>query len=104
MSTSHGGPKHPYHLVDPSPWPLIGAGFAGLMFGGAVIYMHGGPLWLVAPGFVGVVAIMAVWWRDGIREAGDEGHHTPGVQSRPRYRIALLIRPGGVFFSAFFLA
>jgi len=21
----HAAPKHPYHLVDPSPWPLIGS-------------------------------------------------------------------------------
>ncbi len=104
MSTSHGGPKHPYHLVDPSPWPLIGAGFAGLMFGGAVIYMHGGPLWLVAPGFVGVVAIMAVWWRDVIREAVHEGHHTPVVQIGLRYGMALFIASEVMFFAAFFWA
>jgi len=32
--------KHPYHLVDPSPWPLFGSLSAlGLTFGG-VMYMH----------------------------------------------------------------
>ena len=36
----HHGPKHSYHLVDPSPWPLCGSLAAGLMFGGAVIGMH----------------------------------------------------------------
>ena len=25
MSEAHAAPKHPYHLVDPSPWPIIGA-------------------------------------------------------------------------------
>ena len=24
--------KHPYHLVDPSPWPIVGAIAAGLTF------------------------------------------------------------------------
>src|SRR5258708_20484122 len=100
MSTSHGGPKHPYHLVDPSPWPLIGAGFAGLMFGGAVIYMHGGPLWLVAPGFVGVVAIMAVWWRDRIPQAGHEGHHTPVVQIGLPSRTGPFLPPLQLFFAS----
>ena len=104
MSTTHGGPKHPYHLVDPSPWPLIGAACAGLMFGGAVIYMHGGSLWLVAPGLIGVLAIMAVWWRDVIREAVHEGHHTPVVQLGLRYGMALFIASEVMFFAAFFWA
>ena len=38
----HGhAPKHPYHLVDPSPWPLVGSIAAGLLAGGGVLYMHG---------------------------------------------------------------
>ena len=35
MSEAHAPPKHPYHLVDPSPWPLIGAIAAGLLTSGA---------------------------------------------------------------------
>ena len=27
----HAAPKHPYHLVDPSPWPLVGAIAAGAL-------------------------------------------------------------------------
>jgi len=109
MSTSHGGPKHPYHLVDPSPWPVIGAACAGLMFGGAVLYMHyapdhKGPLWLIAPGLIGVLAIMAVWWRDVIKEAVHQGHHTPVVQIGLRYGMALFIASEVMFFAAFFWA
>jgi cytochrome c oxidase subunit 3 len=105
MSTTHGQPKHPYHLVDPSPWPIIGALFAGLMFGGTVVYMHGGAsLWIVAPGVLGVLAIMAVWWRDVIREAEREGHHTPVVQIGLRYGMALFIASEVMFFAAFFWA
>jgi cytochrome c oxidase subunit III len=110
MSTSHGGPKHPYHLVDPSPWPLIGALLAGTMFGGAVMFMHGvslGPVhgtWIMVAGFLGVLAIMAVWWRDVIREAVHEGHHTPVVQIGLRYGMALFIASEVMFFAAFFWA
>ncbi|HZT18139.1 MAG TPA: cytochrome c oxidase subunit 3, partial [Dongiaceae bacterium] len=44
MSESHAEtPKHPYHLVDPSPWPIVGAVAAGVLTGGAVMWMHGGP-------------------------------------------------------------
>jgi cytochrome c oxidase subunit III len=103
-TTTHGEPKHPYHLVDPSPWPIIGALCAGLMFGGGVWYMHGGPLWAFMPGFVGVVLIMAIWWRDVIREAEHEGHHTPVVQIGLRYGMALFIASEVMFFAAFFWA
>ena len=104
MSSTHSEPKHPYHLVDPSPWPIIGAICAGLMFGGGVLYMHGGPLWLIAPGVIGVLAIMFVWWRDVIREAEVEGHHTPVVQIGLRYGMALFIASEVMFFAAFFWA
>ena len=37
---SDGTPKHPYHLVDPSPWPVLGA-IAGFMLAmGAALGMH----------------------------------------------------------------
>ena len=35
-----GANKHPYHLVEPSPWPAVGsaAGFTAAI--GGVMYMH----------------------------------------------------------------
>jgi len=38
----HHGHNHPYHLVDPSPWPALGALAAFLLTFGVVIYMHPG--------------------------------------------------------------
>ena len=32
--------KHPFHLVDPSPWPLVAATAAGMFTGGMVMFMH----------------------------------------------------------------
>jgi cytochrome c oxidase subunit 3 len=110
MSTAHGQPKHPYHLVDPSPWPIIGALCAGIMFGGAVLYMKSLRLfdipgaWVMTGGFLGVLLVMAVWWRDVIREAEHEGHHTPVVQIGLRYGMALFIASEVMFFAAFFWA
>ena len=58
MADSHGGPKHPYHLVDPSPWPALGALGAFLLAFGAAIGMHPDifkevlselPRWLISP-------------------------------------------------------
>lgn len=31
---------HPYHLVDPSPWPLVGACGAFFTTVGGVMYFH----------------------------------------------------------------
>jgi cytochrome c oxidase subunit 3 len=109
MSTTHGEHsqphhKHPYHLVDPSPWPLIGAIAAGALTGGGVIFMHGGGWIVMAIGFIGVLAIMAVWWRDVIREAVHAGHHNKVVQLGLRYGMALFIASEVMFFSAFFWA
>ena len=32
--------NHDYHLVDPDPWPIIGAACGGLLFSGAVMWFH----------------------------------------------------------------
>ena len=104
MSSAHSETQHPYHLVEPSPWPFLGALTAGLMFGGAVWYLHDGPFWAFAPGLMGVLAIMFVWWRDVIREAEFQGHHTPIVQIGLRYGMALFIASEVMFFVAFFWA
>ncbi|MGE0257610.1 MAG: cytochrome c oxidase subunit 3 [Alphaproteobacteria bacterium] len=100
----HGPPKHPYHLVDPSPWPIVGAASAGLLAGGGILYLHGGYWWLFIIGVIAVLSTMAVWWRDVIREATFQGFHTPVVQLGLRYGMALFITSEVMFFSAFFWA
>src|SRR5205809_6969356 len=101
---AHGGHKHPYHLVDPSPWPIVGAIAAGLLATGGVLFMHGYGAALMIIGFIAVPATMAVWWRDVIREATFEGYHNPVVQLGLRYGMALFIASEVMFFSAFFWA
>jgi len=97
-------PKHPYHLVNPSPWPIVGAIAAGLLAAGGVLFMHGhGPVLMIF-GFLAVPATMAVWWRDVIREATFEGYHNAVVQLGLRYGMALFIASEVMFFSAFFWA
>jgi cytochrome c oxidase subunit III len=105
MADTHAdAPKHSYHLVDPSPWPIVGAGAAGLMFLGLLLYMHGGGKLLMILGILAVLAIMFVWWRDVVKEAQHQGHHTPVVQLGLRYGMALFIASEVMFFAAFFWA
>src|SRR5947207_8211864 len=101
---AHAVPKHPYHLVDPSPWPIVGSIAAGLLATGGVLFMHGYGAVVMIIGFLAVPATMAVWWRDVIRAATFEGHHNPVVQLGLRYGMALFIASEVMFFSAFFWA
>ncbi|MDF3075406.1 MAG: cytochrome c oxidase subunit [Alphaproteobacteria bacterium] len=109
--------KHPYHLVDPSPWPLIGASAGLLLAFSAVTFMHpdifgaetGKTLktlgyWKLAPGFVLVFLTMFFWWRDVIAEGEHLGYHTPVVQLGLRYGMLLFIASEVLFFAAFFWA
>ena len=58
MSEAHAPPKHPYHLVAPSIWPLFGALAAGLITTGGVLYMHGYGWTLL---IIGALAVLALW-------------------------------------------
>ena len=98
------GHKHPYHLVEPSPWPIVGAGVAGVLFGGAVLYLHGYGWTVMTLGFIGVLCVMFVWWRDVIREAVYGRYHNPVVQIGLRFGMALFIASEVMFFAAFFWA
>ena len=98
--------KHPYHLVAPSPWPVVGAAAALLLTVGMVMFMHeiAGGTAVLAAGGVLVAATMVVWWRDVVREATFQGHHTPVVQLGLRYGMLLFIASEVMFFAAWFWA
>jgi cytochrome c oxidase subunit 3 len=96
--------KHPYHMVEPSPWPLIGALSAGVLATGMVLLMHDVTALLVPIGVIMVLVTMAGWWRQVVREATFQGHHTPIVQLGLRYGMLLFIASEVMFFAAFFWA
>ncbi|MBD0275953.1 MAG: cytochrome c oxidase subunit 3, partial [Acetobacteraceae bacterium] len=50
--------KHPYHLVDPSPWPLVGAFAGGALVLGIIMVAHEGTYWMLGLGVAGMVATM----------------------------------------------
>ena len=56
--------NHDYHLVDPDPWPLIGALAALALFGGAVMWMHDNPYgkFVAIAGLLVVLVTMFSWW------------------------------------------
>ncbi|MDR6292123.1 MULTISPECIES: cytochrome c oxidase subunit 3 [Inquilinus] len=95
---------HPYHLVEPSPWPLLGSLAAGCMAIGGVVYMHENWPWLLIAGFLGVLAVMFGWFRDIIKEATFRKLHSPVVKIGLRYGMMLFIASEVMFFVAFFWA
>lgn len=101
-----GEQKHPFHLVEPSPWPALGSMAAFVLAVGGVLFMHGHELGtaLLGAGFMLVLATMFYWWRDIVREAEYQGHHTPIVQIGMRYGMMLFISSEIMFFVAFFWA
>jgi cytochrome c oxidase subunit 3 len=98
--------KHSFHLVNPSPWPIIAAFSAFMLTFGSALYMHGYSngnfLWRF--GLLMILFMMFTWWQDVIREATFEGQHTKSVQMGLRIGMLLFIVSEVMFFFAFFWA
>lgn len=98
--------RHGFHLVDTSPWPLATSFSAFTAAVGAVMYFHsffGGEFFLFFGIFI-TTCCMFIWWRDVVREATFEGHHTLVVQEGLRNGVILFIVSEVMFFFAFFWA
>ena len=54
MADSHAK-HHDYHLVDPSPWPLISSVSVLILAIGSVQYLLDSPPWLMIIGFVALL-------------------------------------------------
>lgn len=112
MATSHGtgaaeaAPhyKHPYHLVDPSPWPLVGAFSGAALVCGIIVLAHYQQSWLLILGTLATLFTMFMWWRDVLNESRTPGLHSPIVRIGLRYGMALFIASEVMFFVAFFWA
>jgi cytochrome c oxidase subunit 3 len=107
-----GRKQHDYHIIEPSPWPFIGAMGAITMLIGIVAWINpdtdtpvvsyfAGAPWLFAIGLATVLYVAFCWWRDVIEEA-HAGDHTPVVQIGLRYGMILFIMSEIMFFAAWF--
>jgi cytochrome c oxidase subunit III len=95
---------HPYHLVNPSPWPALGALAAFTTAFGAVQWFHGDTPLIMIAGLALVLITMALWWRDVVREAQVERAHSDVVRHGLRVGMGLFIASEVMFFVAFFWA
>src|SRR5271166_5763588 len=92
------GLKHPYHLPDPSPWPILGALGAFLTVFGIILAAHLGNYVVLVLGVLTVLATMFFWWRDVLREGRVPGAHSAIVRLSLRYGMTLFVG----FFWAYF--
>jgi cytochrome c oxidase subunit 3 len=114
MADSHAK-HHDYHLVDPSPWPILASLAAFVTAVGAIVWMRTasggleiGGLKLTGPfpfliGFTALCFFAAFWWRDVVLESR-KGDHTPVVQLHLRYGMLMFIASEVMFFVAWFWA
>jgi cytochrome c oxidase subunit 3 len=83
----------PFHLVEPSPWPLL-ISFALLTLTvSAVLYFHGyeNGGYLLTLGFLLTTFAMILWFRDIVLEGTYLGNHTKQVQRGLNIGFALFI-------------
>src|SRR3546814_6762951 len=100
-----GAKNHDYHILPPSPWPLIGSFSALGLAAGGIGWMHDYTWgkWVVFMGLTAVLYTFYSWWSDVVREA-NSGDHTPVVELHHRYGMILFIASEVMFFVAWFWA
>ena len=83
----------PFHLVDPSPWPILTAFSLLNLTIGAVLYMHGYVYggYILSTGFILTTYAMILWFKDVVIEATYLGHHTKEVKNGLMIGVVLFI-------------
>nr|ASM41801.1 cytochrome c oxidase subunit III [Stictoleptura succedanea] len=99
MSTNK---NHPFHLVDVSPWPILGAFGAMTTMIGLIKWFHIYQSNLFLLGLLITSLIMYQWWRDVVRESTYQGLHTYIVTLGLRWGMILFITSEVFFFISFF--
>lgn len=94
--------RHPYHLVDPSPWPLF-SGLATFIFASGLIFSFKHGPYLLLIGFISLILVAFGWFRDINRE-GLAGKHTYKVQRGLMLGVLLFLATELFLFISFFWA
>lgn len=99
-------PQHDYHLVDPSPWPVLSSiSLFYLTLGGAgIMHFFTRSTSVFKLALIVLVIMLGFWWRDVVREGTYNLHHTEKVQKSLRIGMTLFIISEIMFFFAFFRA
>nr|YP_010541375.1 cytochrome c oxidase subunit III [Abscondita chinensis]UYG18641.1 cytochrome c oxidase subunit 3 [Abscondita chinensis]UYG49083.1 cytochrome c oxidase subunit 3 [Abscondita chinensis]UYG49096.1 cytochrome c oxidase subunit 3 [Abscondita chinensis]UYG49109.1 cytochrome c oxidase subunit 3 [Abscondita chinensis]UYG49174.1 cytochrome c oxidase subunit 3 [Abscondita chinensis] len=94
--------NHTYHLVEVSPWPILGAFSTMIMLTGIIKWFHLYESNLMFIGMMCTILVMYQWWRDTTREGTFQGLHTLKVVKGLRWGMILFITSEVLFFMSFF--
>nr|APX39731.1 cytochrome c oxidase subunit 3 [Podagrica fuscicornis] len=94
--------NHPFHLVDISPWPILGAISAFSFMMGLIKWFHLYSNNLFIMSVFLMILVMFQWWRDITREGTFQGLHTLSVTKGLRWGMILFITSEIFFFLSFF--
>nr|UUC08067.1 cytochrome c oxidase subunit 3 [Discoporella cookae] len=95
---------NPFHLVQPSPWPLTGSVGAFTLTSGLTLWFHHFKINMMFLGLLLIILTMFQWWRDVCRESTFQGFHTYQTTKGIRIGMILFIVSEVCFFFAFFWA
>nr|ALO71110.1 cytochrome c oxidase subunit 3 [Pselaphinae sp. 10 EF-2015] len=94
--------NHPFHLVDYSPWPIMGSMGVMITMIGLIKWFYFFTPYLFMIGMMINLLIMYQWWRDIVREGTYLGLHTFKVTIGLRWGMILFITSEVFFFISFF--
>ena len=92
----------PWHVPEPSPWPIVGTIAALSLAFGLIWFMRAGVPWLILIGGVLLAITMVGWFREVIGEANDGKSHSSAVKTGLRVGFLMFILSEVMFFFAFF--
>lgn len=97
---------HPFHLVSPSPWPLITSSSLFALTLSAVLTFHSfhNSVNILFLSLISLIFCMSLWFRDVISEGTYLGNHTLAVQRGLNMGVGLFIVSEALFFLAIFWA
>jgi cytochrome c oxidase subunit 3 len=95
-----------YHLVDNSPWPILGSISSLALTIGGVVFMKRFKFGLIIlyMGLIGLCTTSYFWFRDIVREGTYQGLHTKKVKNGLKIGVILFIVSEVMFFVSFFWA
>nr|WVH38359.1 cytochrome c oxidase subunit III [Carausius morosus] len=96
--------NQPYHLVEVSPWPIVGAMSIMLMLTGLTKMFQQNNNTIMMIGLIMTMMTMFQWWRDVVREGTYQGLHTKIVVKGLKWGMLLFIVSEVLFFVSFFWA
>nr|QEJ81557.1 cytochrome c oxidase subunit 3 [Rhagophthalmus giganteus] len=94
--------NHPFHLVEISPWPILGAFSVMSSMMGLIKWFHLYNNDLLMFSSLITLLISYQWWRDISREGTFQGLHTMKVANGLRWGMILFILSEVMFFISFF--